>query len=308
MAKQKEVVHVEIKRRGNSLGMVSLILGILAFVICWIPLLGVLGVPLSGLGVVLGGIGLVIALARKGASIGFPIAGLAMCGLALTIALTVTGAVVSEVARVSENAIENQRLKHATNQELVAQEGVGDDDADGADPVQQPAGEAVATVEWAPHDQPVRQGDIQVQILGASVGKVSVDDALSFSDEPSYSAEDLLAITLSISNLSETKKITYRTWAGADFSFDRDYATLRDEHENTYARSAFGSTAEPVGRTRHESIRPGESVTDVLVFERPIDAAEALRLELPAENFGGEGMLRIELPVSAVESNMDATP
>ena len=36
-------------KAANSLGIASVILGILAFLICWIPLIGLLGVPLSGL-------------------------------------------------------------------------------------------------------------------------------------------------------------------------------------------------------------------------------------------------------------------
>lgn len=39
-----------------------------------------------------------------------------------------------------------------------------------------------------------------------------------------------------------------------------------------------------------------KSVSDVLVFETPIDTVEYLRLELPAQNFGGTGMLRLEIP------------
>src|SRR5207249_4641219 len=60
----------------------SMILGILAFLICWIPLVGAIGFPLSALGLLLGVPGVVIALCRKGRGIGFPIAGLAISALA----------------------------------------------------------------------------------------------------------------------------------------------------------------------------------------------------------------------------------
>jgi hypothetical protein len=82
-----------------------------------------------------------------------------------------------------------------------------------------------------------------------------------------------------------------------DISFDRDYATLEDNFGNTYKRINFGFSSNPVGAVeRSESIYPNKSVSDVLVFEMPIDTIEYLRLELPAKNFGGTGMLRLEIP------------
>lgn len=82
------VIHVAAPRPyGNSLGIASMVLGILAFVICWIPILNLLGLPLSGLGLLLGIIGIVIAAVRRGSGIGFPIAGAAISGVALVIVI-----------------------------------------------------------------------------------------------------------------------------------------------------------------------------------------------------------------------------
>ena len=72
---QPQTVQVQMLRRGSSLGVASLVLGTISFAICWVPLLGMLGLPLSGLGFVLGLIGILVALVRKGSSIGYPIAG-----------------------------------------------------------------------------------------------------------------------------------------------------------------------------------------------------------------------------------------
>jgi len=38
-----------------------------------------------------------------------------------------------------------------------------------------------------------------------------------------------------------------------------------------------------------------------LVFEPPIEKAEYLRLELPASNAGGTGMLRIQIPAKMIQ-------
>lgn len=74
-------------RHGNSLGIASMVLGILAFVICWIPILNLLGLPLSGLGLLLGIIGIIISATRGGSGIGFPIAGTAIAFVALVVVL-----------------------------------------------------------------------------------------------------------------------------------------------------------------------------------------------------------------------------
>ena len=87
-----------------------------------------------------------------------------------------------------------------------------------------------------------------------------------------------------------------------DFGFGEEYATLTDDNENNYKRVGFGSSSTPVGGIQIiESIYPGKSITDVLVYEMPVDAAKWLRLKLPAQNFKGDGMLRFEIPASMIK-------
>lgn len=76
-----------VARASHSLGIASMVLGILGFMVCWVPLLGLVGLPLSGLGVLLGTIGLATAIARGGIGIGFPIGGLAISLLAVATAV-----------------------------------------------------------------------------------------------------------------------------------------------------------------------------------------------------------------------------
>ena len=85
-------VVVQPSRASHSLGIAALVLGIIAFVICWIPFLGLIGLPLSAIGLILGVIGLVLAISRRGSGIGFSIAGCALCGLSLLVAWSVTHA------------------------------------------------------------------------------------------------------------------------------------------------------------------------------------------------------------------------
>jgi hypothetical protein len=48
------------------------------------------------------------------------------------------------------------------------------------------------------------------------------------------------------------------------------------------------------------SVYPNKPVTDVLVFELPLDTATHLDLELPATNYGGKGMIRFRIPMKSI--------
>ena len=150
----------------------------------------------------------------------------------------------------------------------------------------------------------MRQGDIQIRIAKVVIGKVALTETYTIRDKgPLYSKEKFLSIQVEINNQSETKKVDYKTWAGDTISWGDKVAVLSDEYDNNYQRVNFGFANPPVGRVDKTSIRPGKTVTDILVFELPVSAAQVLRLELPAGNFGGEGRIRLEIPQTMVEQD-----
>jgi len=75
----------------NGLGVAALVLGIVAVLTCWIPFIGILGIPLAVLGCVFGLIGLLIALIGRRSGVGMPIAGLIICIVSIVIAVSMTG-------------------------------------------------------------------------------------------------------------------------------------------------------------------------------------------------------------------------
>ncbi len=300
-------VNVKLPRRGSSLGIAACILGILAFLICWVPLIGLVGVPLSALGLLLGIIGLLVAFFRKGAGIGFPIAGSAISGLALFVAIgstLATGKALEAGAKSMQAALnEGQR----TNQEVIPAAGPKAANRTATPQARQPRntppaappGRAAEPEEqWASATDAVKQGDITVRITAVKSGKVALKSG--FGDSESESVDALLAIEVLITNTGANKKVEYHTFMGRDFSIGRDYASLHDNFDNTYKRIGFGMS-KPVGANESESIYPGKSITDVLVFEIPIDTAEYLKLELPAQSFGGTGLLRFRIPASMIQ-------
>jgi len=62
---QSVQVVIPAARKGNPLAIASLVLGIFAALICWIPLLGLLSWPLAGLAILLGLVALVLAVATS---------------------------------------------------------------------------------------------------------------------------------------------------------------------------------------------------------------------------------------------------
>lgn len=88
-APQQPTVAVQVnqkERSSNSVGIASVILGILALLICWIPLVNVLSFIFGGIGLLLAGIGLFLGMTRKGSGIGFPIAGGTVSAVSMLVA------------------------------------------------------------------------------------------------------------------------------------------------------------------------------------------------------------------------------
>ena len=292
-------VGVEIKRGSSPLGIAALVMGILACLTCWIPVIGLLTIPLSLIGLLLALIGLIMAAVSKKTGFVFPISGGLVCVIAIAIAVLTTGGFTKAVTDATANA-------QKTNQSVVPNEKVE------ISPTSQPAPSTSAASEmskstppeppaeqWTSAANAVKQGDVQIRITEVRVGKIALKDMFG---DASESTEPHLAITVEVSNLSAAKKLDYRTWRGSDFGFGEEYATLTDDNENTYKRVGFGSSSTPVGGIQIiESIYPGKTITDVLVYEMPVDAAKWLRLKLPAQNFKGDGMLRFEIPASMIE-------
>ena len=308
---QTNVVVERPRYGGNSLAIASIILAVLAFLFCWIPLVGLISIPVAALGVLLGGLGIIIALFRGGAGAGFSIAGLLLSVFAIIITFSMTKAVAESVASVSTTLNEAASERSATNQTIVPSESPAagalttNETADAgarngvAATPREPAVNSRQKPEpqWANARDAVQQGDVRVKVTSVKVDFAEVE---SFRDA-SKSEDKLLLIGLHVDNLSDAKKLNFRGFAGSQFDFSGDSRPmLEDNLGNVYKRINFG-VDRIIGQVQSESVYPGKSVDDLLVFEVPVDKAKSLRLELPASAFGGEGKLRIEIPAEMIE-------
>lgn len=78
------------------MGVASFVIGLLALLNCWLPIIGLLVIPLAIIGGVLGLVG-VLSAGQK-VSTTWPVAGLVMNGLALLVAIVATGILVAPAA------------------------------------------------------------------------------------------------------------------------------------------------------------------------------------------------------------------
>ena len=105
-----------------------------------------------------------------------------------------------------------------------------------------------------------------------------------------------LRVIIVVQNKSRNKKMDYTGWGSNQFMA---MAFLEDDIGNHYKMVDFGVMG-LVGELRSASIYPEKSVTDVLVFEKPVSAAKSFTLKLKGENVGESSDLVIKFPSTGI--------
>ena len=150
---------------------------------------------------------------------------------------------------------------------------------------------------WTTAGMTAENETVRVEVESVVIGKVKLK---VFRGESS-SEDELLQIKLRITSKSDAKKLNYDSWSASHGGF-LDAGSLRDDLDNTYKRISFGLSDKVVGQLRSESIYPSKSVSDLLVFEVPIDKAQFLKLMLPVRAYGGRGddELKLKIPTREI--------
>ena len=269
----------EVNGSALGLGIASLVLGIIAVPVAIIPCFGFWSMPVSGVGLVLGVSGFIIVQVSKRGSVGVPIAGSAVSFVALAIAglwlLVCAGIIHSTKTGIDEFGKNMEKLAQKMEEQMKQ------DAADWVD----------ASKDTALH------GDVQVRVTSVTVGPVDLDME---NGDVGKSTTDNLIVRLVIKNTSvDGKEIDYQGWR-TKAKLDRDAATLRDNGVFTYPPAILNRPVK--GQVRNtQSIKPGESLEDVLVYHAPRDNPNDLRLELPATAFGGIGTIKFRIPSSMIK-------
>lgn len=164
---------------------------------------------------------------------------------------------------------------------------------------------------WVKQGDDCRVGHIVVRVSSASVKQASVMYGNYRVGEflETKSSKDYLVVELRIHNISPTLKTTYTTWD--DKLSDRPMR-LTDGLGNNYLwvhrkvgvpggrldGGYFVDWIRLIGSTDGAILYPGQLTTDLFAFERPVDKAKKLHLELPGENCGLDRPFRLEIDLS----------
>ncbi len=278
-------VSVEIKRGVSPMGIASLVLGIIGCVICWIPLLGLFAIPIALIGLVLAFVGIVMAAINKKTGFVFPISGGIVCILCVCIAVVTTGL----VAKLYSDANKTNQTPVNTKVETSSPKPIAATQENPPRPATQ------SNSEWT-QSRTVKQGDVQITL---KTTHIETQRSIA-QDDPRYRNLVLtngFAVEIVITNLSSSKIIRGKGWSGAN------NITLSDNFGNKYPQNIYRN---PDPRWPSPSLvedftlYPNQSTTDFMRFDTLVKNIQWLHLELPAENFGGTGVIRFEIPASQI--------
>lgn len=139
-------------------------------------------------------------------------------------------------------------------------------------------------------------GQTAIEVKHAQIGRVPMTGS-DQEDEPAF------AIGIVITNKDQSNKVKYLSWRGP--SFNRSPAVLRDDRANLIRRLPPTVSRHPVGAVEvSETLTPGDSISDVLLFEMPIGDADYYLLELPGEHVGARGeSIVVRIPAELIKKN-----
>lgn len=101
----RQVVEITTKNTpALTLGIISLVLGVLALLAGWIPYIGLVAIPISLIGGLLAFIGLILALANGMKGFSMPLVGGLVCTGGLALPIFITGTTTATLAQAADTA------------------------------------------------------------------------------------------------------------------------------------------------------------------------------------------------------------
>jgi hypothetical protein len=88
----------------NALGVAATVIGIIAVLICWVPFVGLLALPLGFLAALFAVIGLIVALTGGRSGVGFPVAGLILGIFACVLPIVILGGISAALSSAASRA------------------------------------------------------------------------------------------------------------------------------------------------------------------------------------------------------------
>ncbi len=167
----------------------------------------------------------------------------------------------------------------------------------------------------ASRGEPVNVGKVMVKIgevklgvsksvdIGKALENLDPDKILQPDNSGAVTEHPALLVQIQVGNPSETIKLELKRWSKARSG---EAPRLTDNFKNAYklvtsSTDLLSMVGGGSGGSSAVSIMPVSTEVDTLTFEAPVAKAQYLRLELPAENFGGTGTLYFQIPRSMIQ-------
>jgi hypothetical protein len=259
------------------IGMLVLLMGLSAAAVCWVPDAASFGMWLGLIGLGFAALGVLICKVMK-RSIGLSATGGFLCLIAVIGGLIFSPSsegekkqdTVQDTRPVDTGAAKDTRSTKVEPPPPVVEEWVT-----------VPAGQG-------------RVGSVVIRVTGAEIDSVKGKDGKSL-----HPTLQQLAIRILVEN-SGKDKINYRGAGDQATKFGEGAPRLTDDQGKPYQVVNFGKDKPIAGQADATAIDGGKSVTDLLVFDRPADSSQYLKLELPGSNFGGAGKVKFKIPKSYI--------
>jgi hypothetical protein len=204
--------HVQVNimepQKGNALAIASLVLGILAALVCWVPFVGLTAIPVGLVGLLLGAIALTLVVVARRRGLAAATVGCGLSLIAMILSVVITGTTSHKLA---------EALKDSAKPEPVAQAVPERPRPQAAAPAQPPQPKAPPAPASAPEPEseavaypgPARLEHVEVMVTRVVRGKVPLRDPNPFPGEDGrgQSQDALLSVYLEVRNLDDGKKI-----------------------------------------------------------------------------------------------------
>lgn len=129
---QPQYVYVQRQSKNSpaalALGIIGTVLGALALIGSWIPVLGLIAIPIALVGGLLAGIGFIISMASGGKSIATPLIGIALCVLSVVVAILATGGFAAALDEVEQRREELRSQQETADSASADAPGIRTDD------------------------------------------------------------------------------------------------------------------------------------------------------------------------------------
>jgi hypothetical protein len=235
-------------RRGG-LGVAALVLGIVAFVLAWIPFASYAAIGLGGVGLILG----IVAIARRSTRTGASIAGTIVSAVALLAAILMTVLYAALFSAVSD-AADDLAKAPGTSASLPA---------DGhAKP-----GEATkpGASKVTPRGAAAQAGDFQITVSGVETGIPQVGDTIAGTFFGEKAQGSYVLVHLSVKN----------TGSSAAYFTSDDVKILDAQKREFSADDAASLYIKANADTLFGQINPGNTMQGVIAFDVPVGTAPA---------------------------------